>query len=219
MPPFVFDHSKKKIESQKKQNVKDLKTKAPPKTFPHGEGGPPQRWMRGVAGVSCRKYARSKGAVRKVCRCEPVTDVTGVAAPRLDGNSLVLRPRCLKIRGIATPACALVRNDRAFSNSPFDCLFLTAPAQNAPPQSGLTPCQLPRRGSFFPNLPPRGRGTAAAAVRRAANLISYSCQWQLYHNLWMRGVACESGLYAAFSPPLPPITPLLSQGYALPAPP
>ena len=40
------------------------------------------------------------GAVRKVCRCEPVTDVTGVAAPRLDGNSLVLRPRCLKIRGI-----------------------------------------------------------------------------------------------------------------------
>ena len=59
------------------------------------------------------------GAVRKVCRCEPVTDVTGVAVPRLDGNSLVLRPRCLKIRGIATPACALVRNDRAFSNSPF----------------------------------------------------------------------------------------------------
>ena len=47
-----------------------------------------------------------------------MTDVTGVAAPRLDGNSLVLRPRCLKIRGIATPACALVRNDRAFSNSP-----------------------------------------------------------------------------------------------------
>ena len=83
-----------------------------------------------------------------------------------------------------TPACALVRNDRAFSNSPFDCLFLTAPAQNAPPQSGLTPCQLPRRGSFFPNLPPRGRGTAAAAVRRAANLISYSCRWQLYHNIW-----------------------------------
>ena len=32
---------------------------------------------------------------------------------------MVLRPRCLKIRGIATPACALVRNDRAFSNSPF----------------------------------------------------------------------------------------------------
>ena len=27
------------------------------------------------------------------------------------------------------------------------------------------------------------------AVRREANLISYSCQWQLYHNLWMRGVA------------------------------
>ena len=60
-----------------------------------------------------------KGAVRKVCRCEPVTDVTGVAAPRLNGNRLVLLPRCLKIRGIATPACALVRNDRAFSNSPF----------------------------------------------------------------------------------------------------
>ena len=67
--------------------------------------------------------------------------------------------------------------------------FPTVPAQNAPPQSGLTPCQLPRRGSFFPNLPSRGRGTAAAAVRRAANPISYSCQWQLYHNLWMRGVA------------------------------
>ena len=30
-----------------------------------------------------------------------------------------LLPRCLKIRGIATPARALVRNDRAFSNSPF----------------------------------------------------------------------------------------------------
>ena len=64
-----------------------------------------------------REGTESNGAVRKVCRCEPVTDVTGVAAPRLDGNSLVLRPRCLKIRGIATPACALVRNDRAFSNS------------------------------------------------------------------------------------------------------
>ena len=52
-----------------------------------------------------------------------MTDVTGVAAPRLDGNSLVLRPRCLKIRGIATPACALVRNDRAFSNSPIFRIF------------------------------------------------------------------------------------------------
>ena len=67
----------------------------------------------------CFEALTQKGAVRKVCRCEPVTDVTGVAAPRLDGNSLVLRPRCLKIRGIATPACALVRNDRAFSNSPL----------------------------------------------------------------------------------------------------
>ena len=40
-------------------------------------------------------------------------------SPRLDGNSLVLLPRCLKIRGIATPVCALVRNDRLFSNSPI----------------------------------------------------------------------------------------------------
>ena len=48
-----------------------------------------------------------------------MTAVTGVAAPRLNGNRLVLLPRCLKIQGIATPACALVRNDRAFSNSPF----------------------------------------------------------------------------------------------------
>ena len=71
-----------------------------------------------------RKSEAIKGAVRKVCRCEPVTDVTGVAAPRLNGNRLVLLPRCLKIRGIATPACALVRNDRAFSNSPqiFSCV-------------------------------------------------------------------------------------------------
>jgi hypothetical protein len=29
----------------------------------------------------------------------------------------------LKIRGIATPACALVRNDRAFSNSPSPANF------------------------------------------------------------------------------------------------
>ena len=73
-----------------------------------------------------RKQHILNGAVRKVCRCEPVTDVTGVAAPRLDGNSLVLRPRCLKIRGIATPACALVRNDRAFSNSPKAFLISSA---------------------------------------------------------------------------------------------
>ena len=80
----------------------------------------PQYWNQGNVPVlrNEREGTESKGAVRKVCRCEPVTDVTGVAAPRLDGNSLVLRPRCLKIRGIATPACALVRNDRAFSNSP-----------------------------------------------------------------------------------------------------
>ena len=63
------------------------------------------------------------GAVREVCRCEPVTDVTGVAAPRLNENSLVLLPRCSKIRGIATPACALVRNDSAFSNSPFSVII------------------------------------------------------------------------------------------------
>ena len=72
------------------------------------------------------------GAVRKVCRCEPVTDVTGVAAPRLDGNSLVLRPRCLKIRGIATPACALVRNDRAFSNSPVGSVRHPAAERQVP---------------------------------------------------------------------------------------
>ena len=71
------------------------------------------------------------GAVRKVCRCEPVTDVTGVAAPRLDGNSLVLRPRCLKIRGIATPACALVRNDRAFSNSPLSFYSLFSGSESS----------------------------------------------------------------------------------------
>ena len=41
------------------------------------------------------------------------------AAPRLSGNSLVLLPRCLKIWGIVTPACALVRNDSLFSNSPI----------------------------------------------------------------------------------------------------
>ena len=63
------------------------------------------------------------------------------------------------------------------------CVFPTAPAQNAPPQSGLRPasttfCGIAATGSyvrfnslrdappggeaFFPNLPPRGRGTAAA---------------------------------------------------------
>ena len=45
-----------------------------------------------------------------------------------------------------TPACALVRNDRAFSNSPLTPFAARRTA---------------RRGSFF-NLPLRGRGTAAA---------------------------------------------------------
>ena len=40
-------------------------------------------------------------------------------------------------------------------------VFYTALARYAPPQSGLTPCQLPRRGSFFGVLhaAPVGRGT------------------------------------------------------------
>ena len=42
-------------------------------------------------------------------------------------------------------------------------------------------------GEASPNLPHRGRGTAAAAVRRAANLIFYSCRWQLYHNFMEEG--------------------------------
>ena len=75
-----------------------------------------------------------RGLAEKYVAATPVTDVTGVAAPRLDGNSLVLRPRCLKIRGIATPACALVRNDRAFSNSPLTPFAARRTA---------------RRGSFF----------------------------------------------------------------------
>ena len=48
---------------------------------------------------------------KKSCHCEPVTDVTGVAISRIEVKSLIFNRRCLKIRGIATPACALVRND------------------------------------------------------------------------------------------------------------
>ena len=57
-----------------------------------------RRWLHSVSNLF--KSTKNEGAVRKVCRCEPVTDVTGVAAPRLNGNRLVLLPRCLKIRGI-----------------------------------------------------------------------------------------------------------------------
>ena len=38
-------------------------------------------------------------------------------------KSTKLRPNCLKIRGIPTPACALVRNDNNFFCSPFYCIF------------------------------------------------------------------------------------------------
>ena len=38
--------------------------------------------------------------------------------------------------------------------------LLAAPAQNAPPQSGLRPASSPEGEAF--NLPHRGRGTAAA---------------------------------------------------------
>ena len=79
-----------------------------------------------------KNWTEKVGAVRKVCRCEPVTDVTGVAAPRLNGNRLVLLPRCLKIRGIATPACALVRNDGAFSNSPVGFVLDRATQEYVP---------------------------------------------------------------------------------------
>ena len=72
-------------------------------------------------------YETRKGAVRKVCRCEPVTDVTGVAAPRLNGNSLVFLPRCLKIRGIVPEGNTLgVPHQRARWFAMTKC-FLTAP--------------------------------------------------------------------------------------------
>ena len=67
-----------------------------------------------------------------------------------------------------------------------------------PSSVSLTRASSPGGEAF--NLPLRGRGTAAAAVRRAANRISYSCQWQLYHNLWKRGVAGVSGTYFPTAP-------------------
>ena len=64
----------------------------------------------------CRK--KRKGAVRKAYRCEVPPDVAGVTTLRLNESSLVLLPRCISVRGIATPVCGLVRNDKLFSNSP-----------------------------------------------------------------------------------------------------
>ena len=75
--------------------------------------------------------------------------------------------------------------------------LLAAPAQNAPPQSGLRPASTPEGGAF--NLPLRGRGTAAAAVRRAANLIFYSCRWQLYHNFMEEGRCASERLVSRAS--------------------
>ena len=78
--------------------------------------------------------------------------------------------------------------------------LLAAPAQNAPPQSGLRPASSPEGGAF--NLPLRGRGTAAVggggrgALRKRA-----------------------AGKSRVLFLPLSPVTPLLSQGFALPAPP
>ena len=46
--------------------------------------------------------------------CEPVTDVTGVAIPYFFGIYCIFDEKCLKFRGIATPVCALARNDRIF---------------------------------------------------------------------------------------------------------
>ena len=47
--------------------------------------------------------------------CEPVTDVTGVAISYFFRYlSYFFGKKCLKIRGIATPVCALARNDRIF---------------------------------------------------------------------------------------------------------
>ena len=52
---------------------------------------------------------------------------SGVAAPRLDGNSLVLRPRCLKIRGIVPEGNTLgVPHQRARWFAMTE-RFLTAP--------------------------------------------------------------------------------------------
>ena len=59
-----------------------------------------------------------KGAVKKRCHCEPVTDVTGVAISRLNGIGLNFVPRNSNIREIPTPVYALARNDRVFFNSP-----------------------------------------------------------------------------------------------------
>ena len=55
----------------------------------------------------------------EVCHCEPVTDVTGVAIPsecqnasgEAQGEPLRSDVGFWNDRGIATPACALVRND------------------------------------------------------------------------------------------------------------
>ena len=53
-----------------------------------------------------------------------MTDVTGVAIPQTGVKSGIFNRRCLKIGGIATPVCGLVRNDIVlfglflFCNSP-----------------------------------------------------------------------------------------------------
>ena len=84
-----------------------------------------RRWLHSVSNLF--KSTKNEGAVRKVCRCEPVTDVTGVAAPRLNGNRLVLLPICLKIRGIVPEGNTLgVPHQRARWFAMTE-RFLTAP--------------------------------------------------------------------------------------------
>ena len=44
-----------------------------------------------------------------------MTGVTGVAISQIGVKALIFVRNCSKIEGIATPVCALARNDRAFS--------------------------------------------------------------------------------------------------------
>ena len=70
---------------------------------------------------------------QKRCHCEPVTDVTGVAIPRIDVKSGIFNWKCLKIGGIATPVCGLVRNDIVLFGLFY---FATAPLKTFPHGEG-----------------------------------------------------------------------------------
>ena len=170
-----------------------------PLTFPYGEGGSPQaRRMRGAAEVTGWKYARSKAPPFRGALTAPSTN----------------HSRSLRLSSVSLTRASSPGGEAPAPRSPLDKIEQTC-------YTMVEKLLLRRRPQRVPGAPSPAvmeNQIRCATHRPMGSFLTFPCGEGGPPQRWMRGLAGESCWYVAFFLPLPLKTPLLSQGFALPAP-